>query len=283
MTTEKEIDLSPYNRNFEELTLHEEYFHAQIQLLRELVQLIDKVGRPERLNSLGILLYSLVSNGDAIDNLIHRAFIPEAYIIARSFLEKCVNFCYLNICDQYEYANYLDWTEQKLIRAIYTKQKAFKNVGSDLPIPDINSFAREINKIKKFSGKKGGEKFSWTNLSLYHRIKFLEDTVGIKTLGMYLAAMNVIYEDASENIHGTLYGATFHTAMLYGVEISEEDKTKRQLDLATNLYLFSGSLVHGICQVVSTKIQANHILKKSDENISKAQSQREALKKRDSG
>lgn len=280
MMTEKEIDICPYHLHFDGLNAFEKYFIVQLQLLKELTESIKKSDMPKRLDCLGQLLVSLISNGEAIITLMHGAFIPEAYIISRSFLEKCVNFCYLNICEQCEYDDYLDWTKQKLIRAIYTKKKAFKNLGHEVPAPDINSFAEGI---KKFSGKKGGEKFSWTNKSLYHRIKFLEDAIGEKSLGMYLAAMNLIYEDASESIHGTLYGATYHKISLYKANVSEEDKMKRQLIIMTEVYMFLGYLIHGIFQILSKKIPDNLILKQSEENIDKAISHHKTVERKYSG
>lgn len=280
MITEKEkADLCLYRQDFGELNLHQQYFIAQLQLLSELIDLIITSDIPNRLKSLGQLLVSLVPNGKAIITLVGGAFIPEAHIIARSFLEKSVNYCYLNICDQCEYDNYLDWTEQKIIRALYTKQKTFKNVGQDVPLPDINSLTiKGGEKVKKFSGKKGGEKFTWTNISLYHRIKFLENVIGEKSLGMYLATMNLIYEDASENIHGTLYGATYHKIMFYRANISEEDKIKTQLSTMCDLYLFLGYLIHGIFQITAIKIPSDHIVEKSRENLNKAFVARKSLK-----
>lgn len=274
--------LCPYHRHSKQLKAYGEYFVSQLGTLNELIQIIDKSGRPERLNNLGILLFSLISNGKSIINMINGGFVPEAYIIARAFLEKSVNFCYLNTCDESEYDNYLDWTYQKLVRAIYTKQKAYKNLGHEILIPDIDSLAKEKDKIKKFSGRKGGKKPNWTQVSLYHRIKFLEKHIGIKTLGMYLVAMNTIYEDASENIHGTLYGATFHTGILYGIKMDEESRIKRLLVMGFTLYMFLGYLIHGILQIVSIQLPTEEIIKKSNSNFDdKISKHHKSLKEKD--
>jgi hypothetical protein len=282
--TENEIDICPYHLQFDKLNAFEKYFITQLQLLKELIESIKKSDMPDRLDCLGQLLVSLISNGEAVKILLHGAYVPEAYIIARAFLEKCVNFCYLNICEQCEYDNYLDWTQQKIIRTIYTKQKTFKNVGSDLfPSPDINSFTKGKDKIKKFSGKKGGEKFAWTSVSLYHRIKFLEGAIGKKSLGMYLATMNLIYEDASENIHGTLYGATYHKIYFYDADVTEEDKMKRQLIMMSEMYMFLGCLIHGIFEILSKKIPDNSILKQSEENINEVIRCHDEIEKKYSG
>ncbi|MGA2333061.1 MAG: DUF5677 domain-containing protein [Syntrophales bacterium] len=266
MTKENEEKCSCH-QHYEQLKIFEEYFIFQFQLLHELIDKIDKKGRPGRLNYLGVLLFSIISNAKSIVNLIGGGFIPEAYIISRSYFEKCVNFCYLNVCDEREYENYVDWSHQKIIRALYTKQKAYKNIGHNVPLPDILPLIRENKELKKFSGKKGGEKPNWTDVSLYHRIKFIENKINKKTCAMYLAAMNMIYEDASENIHGTLYGATFHTAIFYGINKTDEDKQKYLIGLGFTLYMLLGILIQGICELVSIYMPVNEIIKKSEDNF----------------
>jgi len=229
----------PYHDEYARLKVCEEYFIAQYPLLNELIEIIKKNGRPERLFELSLLLPSLISNSKSIINLINSDFIPEAYIISRSFFEKCVNFCYLNTCDEKEYENYIDWFYQKNMRSVYTRQKAFKSFGREvIKLPDISEMTSKFKVLKKFSGKKGGEKSNWTDVSIYQRIKFIESKITSFPGPIYLSTMNTIYEDASENLHGTLYGATFHMLSLYGANKTHEEKQQHIIGLAHNLYFF---------------------------------------------
>lgn len=257
----------PHHYEYVRLKECEKYFIAQYRLLNELTEIIKINGKPERLFELNLLLPSLISNSESIINLINGNFIPEAYIISRSFFEKCVNFCYLNICDDKEYENYIDWFYQKNMRLIYTRQKAFRSIEHEVKLPDICEMTSKFQVLKKFSGKKGGEKPNWTDVSIYQRIIFIESKVTSFPRPMYLATMNTIYEDASENLHGTLYGATFHMLSLYGVNKTDEETQKHIIGLATNLYFFLGYLIDGIFSVVTTKISIDELRNKSKDNF----------------
>ncbi|MCE5210050.1 MAG: DUF5677 domain-containing protein [Deltaproteobacteria bacterium] len=122
--------------------------------------LIDKLGRPARLNDTGVLLFSLMSNGHAIKGLISSGFFSEGYIIGRSFFEKCVNFCYLNVCDDEEYDNHLSWTFGKIVQSVYARQKAHINLGEEIPLPEISKIIKDEKKLEKIIGKKGGKKLA---------------------------------------------------------------------------------------------------------------------------
>lgn len=255
-----------FNREYNQLKVFGDYFVSQFELITEIIKIIEKNGKPKRLANLGILLFSINSNAEAIVRLVNSGFISEAYIIARSYLEKCVNFCYLNICDEKEYDNYLGWSHQKIIRALYTKQKAYKNINHEIPLPNILAFAKDNEELLKFSGKNGGEKPNWTDVSIYKRIKFIESKITDYRWAMYLMALNTIYEDASENIHGTLYGVVFDKAVFFGIKRNDEQRFKYMLGLGFQLYMLLGLLIDGICKIISTLIPSDELIKKSKDN-----------------
>jgi hypothetical protein len=120
-----------YSSNYAEAKQWEVYFYDQIQLIWELISLVEKHGRPKRLAKLDALLFALLTNSGSIVQLLRSSNVPEAYLISRSFFEKCVNYCYLNVCSEDQYDNQLSWTRQKMIRALYTRQKAYKNIERD--------------------------------------------------------------------------------------------------------------------------------------------------------
>lgn len=263
----QENPIAIFDRYYEKNKRFESYFIAQSRLIFELIKYIDGHGKPNRLDKLDLLLFSLATNGQAIVNLIKGGFIPESYLISRSFFEKCVNYCYLNVCDKEEYENQLSWSLQKRIRALYTKKKAYKNIDEEIPLPDISELLKYDYHLGKFTGKKGGEKPNWTKLSLYDRINYIKNEVDIFTHETYLLAMNVIYENASESIHGTIYGATFHTGILYGIKETSEESMQRLVVLGTELFCFLGFLINGLIEVTSTIIPADELLKKAKDNF----------------
>ena len=275
--TQENKQRCPYHYDYVRLKACEEYFIAQYQLLIALDELtsilrkdvLKRDGKPEPRFELNMLLPSLISNSKSIINLINGNFVPESYIISRSFFEKCVNYCYLNVCDENEYENYIDWFYQKNMRSFYTSEKALRSFGKKAMLPDISEMTSKFKVLKKFSGKKGGEKSNWTDVSIYQRIKYVETKIPSFPGPIYIATLNTIYENASENLHGTLYGATFHMRSLYGAKMTDEAKQQHLIGLAHNIYFFLAELIDGIFDVVSTKISVDELMNKSKDNAKK--------------
>lgn len=74
--------------------------------------------------------------------------------------------------------------------------------GGDFELPPEISAA-----IAKFTSDRGREKTRWTNISLPDRAAVIEAKLG--NTGLFMSLLT-IYADASEALHGTLYGAVFH-------------------------------------------------------------------------
>lgn len=258
--------MSNYSSYYAEAKPYEDYFSVQIQLVWQLISLIEKHGSPKRLAKLDALLFALLTNSGSIVQLLQYAAIPEAYLISRSFFEKCVNYCYLNVCSEDQYDNQLSWTRQKMLRALYTRQKAYKNINSDIPLPEISELIKINKDLEKFTGKKGGEKPNWTEIPIHQRIRVIKESVDSFPNEMYLLTMNVVYEYASEVAHGTLYGALFHVDDFWGKKGSLDDNMKRLVSMSKELLFFLGYLVNGIIEVVSTIIPAKELLKVSKDN-----------------
>ncbi|HBB16638.1 MAG TPA: hypothetical protein DCZ97_06370 [Syntrophus sp. (in: bacteria)] len=268
-----------YSSNYAKAKPYEDYFNAQTQLVWQLISLVEKHGRPKRLAKLDALLFALLSHSGSIVQLLRSAAVPEAYLISRSFFEKCVNYCYLNVCSEDQYDNQLSWTRQKMLRALYTRQKAYKNIERDIPLPEISEFLKINKDLEKFTGKRGGEKPNWTEVPIHQRIRVIKESVDGFPNEMYLLTMNVVYEYASEVAHGTLYGALFHVDVFWGKKGSLDDNVKRLVSMSMDLLFFLGYLVNGILEVVSTIIPAQELLKVSKDNLKdKIQKNRSALK-----
>jgi hypothetical protein len=156
-----------------------------------------------------------------------------------------------------------------MLRALYSRQRAFKNVEYEITLPEISELEKINADLGKFTGKKGGEKPNWTKVSLYERIQFIKKSVDSFPIEIYLLTMNRFYEDASEVIHGTLYGALFHTGMFWGVKESVEETVERLVSWSLDILFFLGYLIHGILEVSSTIIPDDELLTKSSDNLEK--------------
>jgi hypothetical protein len=81
------------------------FFASQLILLKEAVsKIVD-----ERLAKAAVLLTSCGQTGAALLQLANQAdtFTCESVMLARSFMEKLTNFCYVGVCDEKEYRAFI--------------------------------------------------------------------------------------------------------------------------------------------------------------------------------
>jgi hypothetical protein len=184
------------------------FLDGQIKRLVESVNAINEshIPRVARLFS----LYSVViEDAISIRILCENARINQAFIISRALLERITNFCFLQLCTTSEYSDYVDYSLNKagrsLDRSIEANGKVKARIaldGGDFELPPEISAA-----IAKFTSERGREMTRWTNVSLPDRAAVIEAKLG--NTGLFMSLLT-IYADASEALHGTLYGAAFH-------------------------------------------------------------------------
>lgn len=247
----------------------EYYFNEQLWLLKKLFSVLVEDKKPTRANYLGTIISNIGSSGLATLFLSQKGLCNESMVISRCFLERAINFIYLLVCDEEEYKNFLDYSKQKVVRSFYAKQKAFKHVDVEVPLPeDPLSFSFFSEELRKFTGEKGGVKTRWTSLNLEERVEFVGRKVegfNEKTGAVFKCAIAHIYEDASEAMHGTLYGGLFHMGVVYGkIEDSEVDAHTKGTTMTTLMLL--GVLIHGILEIVSKEKEIEELTEQSKQN-----------------
>jgi len=135
--------------------------------------------------------------------------IRDAFPIARSITEMSVNICYI-MAKGKDIAKQADnHAEQKLYNNLQINKK-------------MGDFSYEINwsgKLEQsdevrlesltqdFRSKKGREK-NWTDLSISDRLTEIEKTFPKTSINL-ASAMILIYQNASEIVHGSYYGAMY--------------------------------------------------------------------------
>jgi|GEM_PF-1744421 hypothetical protein len=243
------------------------YFKAQLDIIGKLLDTKKAEIKSSRMTDSSILLFGIRSSGNAIINLIGHDFVGECYVLGRAFLEKSINFCYLSICDLEEYYKHLDWSSQKILRSLYSKQRMYETLNVKIPMPDISVFA-ERNEVKQFMTKRGGEKHNWTEIPLHERIKIVKEKVP-KFIGeLFFVTYNLIYEDASEYVHGTFYGETFHTGILYGAKDPAVAYTYL-MGLSSNLCFMLGLISNEVLRVVNVYVPIPDLIAESEANYAK--------------
>lgn len=247
-----------------------QFFASELTLLKEVIPKIED----DRLAKTGVLLMSCGQTGAALLQLANQTetFTRESAMLARTFMETITNFCYVGICDEQEYRAFL-------LHPIY---KHYHNVGSPKMEDDFD-FATETilarkekqEKLKKvlivqealtiFSDTK--PYLSWTKKKLHERIEV------IQTWGKLMDAFFTInkiqyYSDASEALHGSLYGCTYNVGT-FDPDFShtkEQELEKKLYKDSSCVLLHLGILVHQSFTLISYSNDINEIWKHSYEN-----------------
>ncbi len=172
----------------------------------------------KRSSAIIVLLGSSCQTASAIAKLSEHPeiFLGECYILARAFIEKIINYCYLLVCDDDEYQRFFKYTIQKSFR------KLDRNITIDeheirlkyTGIPDFDSNPILHDAISAFTSKAGKEQKSWTIKSLRKRISTILKNSKLEPV-IFMTNVLTIYEDASEAVHGSLYGCSFQGGFYY--------------------------------------------------------------------
>lgn len=215
------------------------FLDGQVKRLVESVNTINGSRLP-RVARLFALYSAIIEDAISIRILCENARINQAYIVSRALLERLTNFCFLQLCTDAEFSDYVDYSLNKAGRSLDRTIEANGQVkarialnGGDFELPPEISAA-----IAKFTSERGREKTRWTNVSLPDRAAVIQAKLG--NTGLFMSLLT-IYADASEALHGTLYGAAFHLGAYQASPPHDQaslDKHRHQTLSA--LYLMAG-------------------------------------------
>ena len=185
-----------------------QFLDGQVKRLVENVSVISQSGKP-RVTRLYAIYSAIIEDAISIRLLCENARTNQAYIVSRALLERLTNFCFLQLCTDAEFSDYVAYSINKAGRSLDRSTVADGHVkarialnGGEFELPPEISAA-----IAKFTSERGREKTRWTNVSLPDRAAVIEAKLG--NTGLFMSLLT-IYADASEALHGTLYGAAFH-------------------------------------------------------------------------
>ena len=235
--------------------LTSEYYTQQILLVKALYEHqydeLEKTENP-RITSLYHLVLSIYLTGSAINLLAINNYLAESYMLARALLEKMINYMYLLVCEENDYKKYLNYTKQKSYRALnrsYTagNQKVELKWSGSINLDDYPDLKEAI---KQFTSTKGKAITRWNNKSLAEMINVIREKTGINVMGLMYSVLG-IYDDASEALHGTLYGATFNYGF-FGGEIPSNAKefTETYRNHTLTLFFALGTSISSLIEVI---------------------------------
>ncbi len=239
-----------------------QFFGSELMLLKEVVPKITD----ERIAKASLLLASCGQTGAAVIQLASQPniFTKESAMLARAFMETITNFCYVGVCDEQEYKAFK-------LHPIY---KNYHNISSPKIEDDLDATIRTISALNKKQDelkKKQDElkklpivqealsmfsetktNLNWTKKKLYERIDVIEKWG--KLLDVFFTINKIqYYSDASEALHGSLYGCTYHLGMFdpYFDRTIEDELQKKIYKDNTCMLLHLGMLIHESFTLIS--------------------------------
>lgn len=208
------------------------------------------------------------ANAIAVLGSISDAYYNECVMLARGFFERIVNICYLLVCDDEVFESY----------KLHAKQKAFRKLEQEFSAGDEKISLRFEGKdsieidgdlekgLKEFSTKKGKEKKGWPGIPIQERLRIIGKRSNIK-IGLFLWYQLSYYTDASEALHGSFYGCTYHIGTYTpNIDISDKEDVKKNLqDNIALLLLSTGNLLNQLLRLISNNSSISDFLSLSNE------------------
>jgi len=248
------------------------YYMRQCNLIEELYQFqfnLQEKNKNQRVESLYLLLYSMHDTASSVGMLSVNQKINESYMLARALIEKIINYIYLLFCDEEDHKRYLS----------YTKQKGYRNLKKDIKVGELivelkwsgdfnlNNDTELKRAVELFTSEKKRKPITrWRNLKIDEMLDSIAKRSGLN-IKILMLAMLAIYDDASEALHGTLYGTIFYIGLFSGASL----KTKSDIISSVHgqlslLYLALGGCIDLLLGAVNKLSPIETIIKKSQDN-----------------
>ncbi len=230
------------------------------------------------------LLIGIAENAKGVVMLAREGCVNEMYMVLRSLVERIVTFYYLQFCDESERQDYKDYSLHKTLsqynREISINGKTFSIETGNAPeiqrIPELKVV------VDKFTSKKSKKPITrWSNTSIETKLEII-DRAGEVDIRRLMIMVLTIYDDASEALHGTVYGCFLHLGGLKpGVRAKDtkEVVVYQQEQMSMFFFMFIlilGDLVDYILKHVEldgffriarqTVLEAGEILRRWEEN-----------------
>lgn len=179
----------------------------------------------ERLQLSYPLMLGVISNIKCIELISINGYQAETYIVARAFIERAVTFFYLQYCSKDELDDYDKYTKQKVYRKLETKTYVDKSVVPADYTSLINlSLNKDMNDaVEKFTSKVSIKPITrWSKKNIEDKVNLIREN-DKKIADVIELGLEHVYDDASEALHGTIYGCMF-PAGIFDVSRTTEDK-----------------------------------------------------------
>lgn len=196
---------------------------------------------------------SIIEDAISIRLLGSASRLNQAYVVSRALLERTTNFCFLQLCTEEQFGEYVDYSLNKAGRRADRSIEAHGQVHARIALKDGTiELPPEVQAaIGKFTSERGREKTRWTSASLPERAAVVEAKLG--NTGLFMSLLT-IYADASEALHGTLYGSLFHLGVYdFGaVPHDQESLDRHRYTTLSCLYLMVGGAMDTLLSLLAS-------------------------------
>ncbi|MEQ4659612.1 DUF5677 domain-containing protein [Providencia manganoxydans] len=226
----------------EGMVLWRECLNTHLEHLVENLEIVRNTNN-DRVVKLYPLYASIIEDAISLDILTKYSRLNQCYIISRALLERVINYCYLLYASNEEYESFVDYTKNKAARSLSRKIEldGVKKVSVDFANGYYELPEDYKRAVDKFTSKNGKEIPRWTSLNIDKRACFLDEKSG-KNLLLHVL---MIYGDASEALHGTLYGALFHlgTYNIDSIPTDQKSLDEHRNSTLSFLYFMASSAI----------------------------------------
>lgn len=247
------------------LQAFDEYYRKQLNLIEQLSKLA--VGSRDSIHVKSVYPFfgSLVSAAHAIIFTTRSGLMSESYVIAKTYLERMVNTCYLMVCDDDEREAYLGFSLQKIQDGVTSRKKVYEAMADIANIPMLANIPEPDKAAEKYTKTRSREICRWAIQSTEKRIAYIKARCPEFNDTLFLDAVRYISGDASEAAQGSLYGALFHTGMFFGSQNPVIGENYLN-GLREMIYLLLGDMVEGLLATAAKELAVDGLLAESGKN-----------------
>lgn len=195
-----------------------------------------------------VLLASAVTALSAINELALSdiRYSSEILMLARAALEKMTNYMYSTVCSESDYKRFLLYP---YYRSYHNLNRQKHNQTDTLTLKfnsskDIEELPQYKEALEVFSKENPRLKWSKDTKNLDEKLAYIQEKTGLPSFVFLLNSL-LIYGDASEALHGSLYGAVSMLGV-YEPPFSKDGQEAdgRIRDKLTMIYLSLGDMAH---------------------------------------
>ena len=245
-----------------------EFYYEHVKLTQKLIEYLFvklKSNPNERVDIVYLLIFGLISTGQSIIILAQSGKITECFMLARSVVERIITILYLLICEDEEFERF----------NVYTKQKAVRMMSREVELNELKVVLKASNyeemlnnpevqeALGMFTGPKGGKITRWNTKNLDEMLDSIANH-GLDVRYLMLAKL-AIYDEASEALHGTIYGSIFHTGVFTtGVPSEKSELEKTWCSQLSMLLLSLGTCMSSLFKGINNKYPIEELVNESN-------------------